>query len=274
VETRLMALEDAMETGARALFGEKYGDEVRVVSMGIGESGSRPAEGEQTNKANKAWSVELCGGTHVKRTGDIGLIKVTAESASAAGVRRIEALTAEGARDYLAQQDARVRELAAALRTKPDDVVERVKALLEERKQMERQLGDAKRQLALGGGAVANGAAAESSVRTIGKIKLMARAVQGLNPKDLRGLIDDGKKQVGSGIVAIVGVTEDGKAGLAVGVTEDLTGSYSAVDLVKVGAAALGGKGGGGRPDMAQAGGPDGSKAQAALEAIEARLAG
>jgi alanyl-tRNA synthetase len=167
-----------------------------------------------------------------------------------------------------------VRELAAALRTKPDDVVERVKALLEERKQMERQLGDAKRQLALGGGVVANGAAAESSVRTIGKIKLMARAVQGLNPKDLRGLIDDGKKQVGSGIVAIVGVTEDGKAGLAVGVTEDLTGSYSAVDLVKVGAAALGGKGGGGRPDMAQAGGPDGSKAQAALEAIEARLAG
>jgi alanyl-tRNA synthetase len=265
VETRLMALEDAMQTGAMALFGEKYGDEVRVVSMGVGESGS---------KANKAWSVELCGGTHVKRTGDIGLIKVTAESASAAGVRRIEALTAEGARDYLAQQDARVRELAAALRAKPDDVVGRVKALLEERRQLERQLGDAKRQLALGGGAAANGAAAESSVRTVGNVRLMARAVQGLNPKDLRGLIDDGKKQVGSGIVAIVGVTEDGKAGLAVGVTEDLTASYNAVDLVKIGAQALGGKGGGGRPDMAQAGGPDGSKAQAALEAIEARLAG
>ena len=178
-------------------------------------------------------------------------------------MRRIEALTADGAREHLAQQDARVRELAAALRTKPDDVVERVKALLEERKQMERELADAKRQLALGGGARrGNGAAqAEAAVRTVGKVKLMARSVQGLNPKDLRGLVDDGKKQVGSGIVAIVGVTEDGKAGLAVGVTEDLTGAYSAVDLVKVGAAALGGKGGGGRPDMAQAGGPDGSKA-------------
>jgi alanyl-tRNA synthetase len=281
VQTRLMALEDAMETGAMALFGEKYGEEVRVVSMGVGETGpveggQRPAGGGQERaKANKAWSVELCGGTHVTRTGDIGLIKVTAESASAAGVRRIEALTAQGAREHLAQQDARVRELAAALRTKPDDVVERVKALLEERKHMERDLANAKRQLALGGGAPGNGAAqSDTAVRTVGKVKLMARAVQGLNPKDLRGLVDDGKKQVGSGIVAIVGVTEDGKAGLAVGVTEDLTGTYSAVDLVKVGAAALGGKGGGGRPDMAQAGGPDGSKAQAALDAIEAQLAG
>jgi alanyl-tRNA synthetase len=276
VETRLMALEDAMETGARALFGEKYGDEVRVVSMGIAEGGQSPAGGRQgASKANKAWSVELCGGTHVARTGDIGLIKITAESASASGVRRIEALTADGAREHLAQQDARVRELATALRTKPDDVVERVKALLEERKHMERDLTNARRQLALGGGTAGNGAAqAEAAVRTVGKVKLMARSVQGLNPKDLRGLVDDGKKQVGSGIVAIVGVTEDGKAGLAVGVTEDLTGTYSAVDLVKVGAAALGGKGGGGRPDMAQAGGPDGSKAQAALEAIEARLAG
>jgi len=273
VETRLMALEDAMETGARALFGEKYSEEVRVVSMGVGEAG--PADGGQGSKANKAWSVELCGGTHVARTGDIGLIKVSAESASAAGVRRIAALTAQGAREHLAHQDQRVRELAAMLRTKPDDVVERIKALLDERKQMERDLANAKRQLALGGGAPGNGAAqTETAVRTVGKVKLMARAVQGLNPKDLRGLIDDGKKQVGSGIVAIVGVTEDGKAGLAVGVTEDLTGTYSAVDLVKVGAAALGGKGGGGRPDMAQAGGPDGSKAQAALEAIEARLSG
>ena len=266
VETRLMALEDARETGARALFGEKYSEEVRVVSMGVGQSGE---------KANKAWSVELCGGTHVARTGDIGLIRITAEAASAAGVRRIEALTAQGARDYLAQQDQRVRELAAALRTKPDEVVERVAALLEERKQMERELANAKRALALSGGSAGNGAAAksEAAVRTVGRVRLLARAVQGLNPKDLRGLIDDGKRQVGSGIVAIVGVTEDGKAGLAVGVTDDLTGSYNAVDLVKVGASALGGKGGGGRPDMAQAGGPDGSKAQAALEAIEARLA-
>ncbi len=267
VETRLMALEDAMQSGAMALFGEKYGDEVRVVSMGQGESG---------DKGNKAWSVELCGGTHVRRTGDIGLVRIVGETASAAGVRRIEALTAEGARAHLAQQDARVRELASLLRTKPDDVVERVQALVDERKQLERDLANAKRQLALsGGGAVGNGAAASgAAVRTVGKVKLMARAVQGLNPKDLRGLIDDGKKQVGSGVVAIVGVTEDGKAGLAVGVTQDLVGTYNAVDLVKIGAEALGGKGGGGRPDMAQAGGPDGSRAQAALEAIEAKLAG
>ncbi len=185
-------------------------------------------------------------------------------------MRRIEALTAEGARAYLAQQDARVRELAGALRTRPEDVVDRVKALLEERKQLERQLADAKRQIALGGGAApaANGKGADGAagaIRAVGDVKLLARTVQGLNPKDLRGLIDDGKKQVGSGVVAIVGVTEDGKAGLAVGVTDDLTKRISAVDLVKAGAEALGGKGGGGRPDMAQAGGPDGSKAEAAL---------
>ena len=277
VETRLMALDDAIESGAMALFGEKYGEEVRVVSMGVSDpAGLTPG---QVPKANKAWSVELCGGTHVKRTGDIGLVKIVAESASAAGVRRIEALTADGARAYLAQQDTRVRELAGALRTRPEDVVERVKALIEERRQLEKQLADAKRQIALGGGAApaANGKGADgvvAAIRAIGDIKLLARTVQGLNPKDLRGLIDDGKKQVGSGVVAIVGVTEDGKAGLAVGVTDDLTKRISAVDLVKAGAEALGGKGGGGRPDMAQAGGPDGSKAEAALKAIEARLAG
>jgi alanyl-tRNA synthetase len=267
VETRLMGLEDAMQSGAMALFGEKYGEEVRVVSMGEGEGGG---------KANKAWSVELCGGTHVRRTGDIGLVRIVGEGASAAGVRRIEAFTAEGARNHLAQQDGRVRELATLLRTKPEDVVGRVQALVDERRQLERDLANAKRQLALSdGGSTGNGAAkAEAAVRTVGKVKLMARAVQGLNPKDLRGLIDDGKKQVGSGVVAIVGVTEDGKAGLAVGVTQDLIGTYNAVDLVKVGAEVLGGKGGGGRPDMAQAGGPDGSRAQAALEAIEAKLAG
>jgi len=245
-----------------ALFGEKYAEEVRVISMGEGPAGS-----------NKAWSVELCGGTHVRRTGDIGLIKIIAESGSAAGVRRIEALTAEGARTYLGAQDERVKEMAASLRVRPEDVVERIKALVDDRKNLERQLADAKKQIALGGGgaAGANGAAADA-VRTIGKVKLLARTVQGLNPKDLRGLIDDGKKQVGSGIVAIVGVTDDGKAGLAVGVTEDLLKTWNAVDLVKAGAAALGGKGGGGRPDMAQAGGPDGAKADAALQAIEARL--
>jgi alanyl-tRNA synthetase len=263
VETRLMAIEDAMETGAMALFGEKYGDEVRVVSMGVGETGP---------KANKSWSVELCGGTHVRRTGEIGLVKVTGEGASAAGVRRIEAVTASGAREYLAAQDERVRELAGLLRTKPDDVVERVKALMEERKALDRQLADAKRQLALGGGQSGKSDAG-AAVRSIGKVKLLARTVKGLNPKDLRGLIDEGKGQVGSGIVAIVGVTEDGKAGLAVGVTPDLMATYNAVELVKAGAEALGGKGGGGRPDMAQAGGPDGSKSEAALAAIEKAVA-
>ncbi len=258
-----MALDDALESGAMALFGEKYGDEVRVVSMGDADPG-----------ANKSWSVELCGGTHVTRTGDIGVIKIIAETASASGVRRIEALTADAARDYLGEQDARLREAAAALPVRPEDVVARVQALVDERKQLERQLAEAKKQIALGGGAAAGaGDAAAGGIKTVGKVKLMARTVQGLNPKDLRGLIDDGKKQVGSGIVAIVGVTEDGKAGLAVGVTEDLTKTWNAVDLVRAGAEALGGKGGGGRPDMAQAGGPDGSRAGAALEAIETRLA-
>jgi alanyl-tRNA synthetase len=268
VETRLMALDDALESGAMALFGEKYGDEVRVVSMGE-EPGVGPGD-----RSNKRWSVELCGGTHVARTGDIGLIKIVAESASASGVRRIEALTADAARAYLAEQEARLKEAAAALHVRPEDVVARVQALVEERKLLERQLAEAKKQLALGGGAAGAGSAAagDAGIKTVGKVKLMARTVQGLNPKDLRGLIDDGKKQVGSGIVAIVGVTEDGKAGLAVGVTEDLTKTWNAVDLVKAGAEALGGKGGGGRPDMAQAGGPDGSRAAAALQAIEARV--
>ena len=268
VVTRLMAVDDAIETGAMALFGEKYGEEVRVVSMGNTVAGP---------KGNKAWSVELCGGTHVSRTGDIALVKVVAESGSSAGVRRLEALTGEGARVYLAAQDERIREAAAVLRTKPEEVVDRVKALVEEKRTLEKQLADAKRQIALGGGAAAGGggaAAAASAIKTVGSVKLLARTVEGLNPKDLRGLIDDGKAQVGSGIVAVVGITEDGKAGLAVGVTDDLVKSWSAVDLVRVGAEALGGKGGGGRPDMAQAGGPDGTKAGAALAAIEARLAG
>ena len=262
VVTRLMALDDARATGAMALFGEKYGDEVRVVSMGS----TRPG-------ANKAWSVELCGGTHVSRTGDIGIIRVVGESGSAAGVRRIEALTGEGARAYLDEQDSRVKEAAGVLKTRPEDLVERLKHLVEERKTLEKQLADAKRQIALGGGAAAGAAPNGEAIRSVGNVKLLARTVQGLNPKDLRGLIDDGKKQVGSGIVAVVGVTEDGKAGLAVGVTDDLVKTWSAVDLVKAGAEALGGKGGGGRPDMAQAGGPDGAKAGDALKAIEARLA-
>ncbi len=269
VVTRLMGLDDARQSGAMALFGEKYGEEVRVVSMGAPRSDAKPG-------ANKAWSVELCGGTHVARTGDIGLIRIVAESGSAAGIRRLEALTADGARAYLSEQDQRVKDAASILRTRPDDLVERVKALMEEKKTLEKQLADAKRQIALaGGGPAANGAAAGGdTIQTIGAVKLLSRTVQGLNPKDLRSLIDDGKKQVGSGIVAVVGVTDDGKAGLAVGVTDDLVKTWSAVDLVKAGAEALGGKGGGGRPDMAQAGGPDGAKAGDALKAIEACLAG
>jgi len=274
VTTRLMSLEDARETGAMALFGEKYGEEVRVVAMGVGLAGA---------KANKPWSIELCGGTHVRRTGDIGLVRIVSESASAAGVRRIEALTGDGARAYLAEQDQRVRELAGLLRTRPEEVVDRVRSLMENARSLEKQVADLKRQAALSGLAApaqgaapgaAAGAGAGLAIKTVGSVKLLARTVQGLNPKDLRSLVDDGKKQVGSGIVAIVGVTEDGKAGLAVGVTDDLVKSHSAVDLVKIGAVALGGKGGGGRPDMAQAGGPDGSKAEAALQAIEAELAG
>ena len=255
VETRLMDVDDAIEAGALALFGEKYGEEVRVVSMGTGVEGAR--EG-------KTYSVELCGGTHVRRTGDIGLVKIVAEGAVAAGVRRIEALTGEGARGYLTAQDARLRTAADLLRIKADDLVPRIEQLLEERKKLERAAADARKQLALGGG----GTGDEDAVRTLGDVKLLARKIEGISPKDLRGLVDDGKKQIGSGVVAIIGVSEEGKAGIVVGVTDDLTSDYSAVDLVRTGAEALGGKGGGGRPDMAQAGGPDAANADAALEAI------
>ena len=259
VETRLMDVDEAIEAGALALFGEKYGEEVRVVSMG---------EPLGSNGANRAYSVELCGGTHVRRTGDIGVVKVVSESAVASGVRRIEALTAEGARDYLDRQDARVREASEMLKTRPEDLVDRLKSLLEDRRKLERELADAKRQLAVGGGA--NGAG--DAIKAFGDIKLLARTVQGIAPKDLRGLVDDGKREVGSGVVAIVSTSDDGKASLVVGVTEDLMGDNSAVDLVKVGVAALGGKGGGGRPDFAQGGGPDGAKAEAALDAIAAEV--
>jgi len=255
VETRLMDVDDAIDAGAMALFGEKYGDEVRVVSMGTG------LEGE---KAGKAYSVELCGGTHARRTGDIGLVKIVSESAVAAGVRRIEALTGEGARTYLTAQDIRAREAAELLKIKSDDLVPRLKLLLEDRKNLERAATDARKQLALGGG----GDGIEDEIREIGDIKLLARTLQGVSAKDLRGLVDEGKKQLGSGIVAIIGISDDGKAGLVVGVTNDLTGTNNAVELVKAGAEALGGTGGGGRPDMAQAGGPEAGNAEAALEAI------
>jgi alanyl-tRNA synthetase len=274
ITTRVMAIEDARATGAMALFGEKYGDEVRVVAMGDArEDQDKSAPSAKADKL--AWSVELCGGTHARRTGDIGLIRIVSESGVSAGVRRVEALTGHAARAYLVEQDSRMRDLAGLFRIAPDGVVERVKALMEEKRTLEKQLADAKRALALGGAGGSKGTVASGpAVKTIGAVKLLPRVVEGLNPKDLRSLVDEGKKQIGSGIVVVVGKTEDGKAGLAVGVTDDLVKTWSAVDLVKVGAEALGGKGGGGRPDMAQAGGPDGAKAGDALAAIEQRLAG
>jgi alanyl-tRNA synthetase len=257
VTTRLMAVDDAIASGARALFGEKYGDEVRVVAMGEGTGNSM------------GWSVELCGGTHVNRTGDIGLIAVASESAVGAGVRRIEAMTGEAARKHLASESRKLRDLASLLKVPVGEIDTRVEQLVEERKKLERELAEARKKLALGGGGKA---AAADAVRSVGNVKLLARSVEGIDLKDLRSLADEGKKQVGSGIVAIVGKTGDGKAGIVVGVTADLTGRFNAVDLVRTGAEALGGKGGGGRPDMAQAGGPDGSRADAALAAIEAAL--
>jgi alanyl-tRNA synthetase len=266
VTTRLMAVDDAREAGARALFGEKYGDEVRVVSMG--------KQAREQGQNALGWSVELCGGTHVRRTGDIGLISVTGESAVASGVRRIEALTGQHARKHANDTMQLAKNAANEMRTSVEELPARIAALMEERKKLERDLSEARKKLAMGGGGGNGAAAAVGGVREVGNVKLLARAVEGVETKDLKSLVDDGKKQIGSGVVAIVGVTEDGKAGVVVGVTADLTSRFSAVDLVKIASATLGGKGGGGRPDMAQAGGPDGAKADAALSAIEKAMAG
>ena len=260
VTTRLMAVDDAIASGARALFGEKYGDEVRVVAMGEGTGNTM------------GWSVELCGGTHVRRTGDIGLVSLVGESGVAAGVRRIEALTGKSARKTANKQLQVVKAAAAELKVPLEEMPARIGTLLDERKKLERDLSEAKKKLAMGGGEKADGDSAD--VRQVNGVKLLARAVSGIELKDLRSLADEGKRQVGSGVVAIVATAADGKAGIVVGVTDDLTKRFNAVELVKKGAEALGGKGGGGRPDMAQAGGPDGSKAQDALKAIEAALGG
>jgi alanyl-tRNA synthetase len=268
VITRLLSRDDAIASGARALFGEKYGDEVRVVAMG-----ENPLASGGGNTLGR--SVELCGGTHVSRTGDIGIVSVVAESGVSAGVRRIEALTATAAR-HNANNLAQIAKAAAAeLRAPIDELPARLGTLIDERKRLERDLSEAKKKLAMGGGGGGSEAGdSADGVRKVGDVKLMARAVEGIELKDLRSLADDGKKKLGSGVVAIVGVSADGKAGIVVGVTNDLVTRFNAIDLARKGAEALGGKGGGGRPDMAQAGGPDGSKAQAAIAAIEAALAG
>jgi len=254
VGTRLMGMDEAIAAGAIALFGEKYGDEVRVLSMGRGDGAG--------------YSVELCGGTHVRALGDIQLFKIVGESAVAAGVRRIEALTGEAARRWFVERDERLREAAAALKAAPDEVPARVAALVEERRRLERELAEARKALALGGGGRGEAVATEQ----VGGHSFIGQVLEGIDARGLRGLIDETKKRFGSGVVAMVAVN-DGKASVAVGVTDDLTDRRNAVDLVRAAVAALGGQGGGGRPDLAQGGGPDGSKAAEALAAVRKALA-
>lgn len=254
VSTRLMSPDDAIAAGAMALFGEKYGDEVRVLSMG--------------RVTDKHYSVELCGGTHVRALGDIGVFRVVSESAVSSGVRRIEALTGEGARKWLVAREDALKGAASLLRTTPDDVEARVAVLLDERRKLERDLAEAKKALALGG----SGAKAEAADETVNGVTFSGQVIDGLDAKELRGLLDQAKQRMGSGIAVIVAVNE-GRASIAAAVTDDLTGRFSAVDLVRAGVEALGGKGGGGRPDMAQGGGPDGSRAADAIAAAKGVLA-
>ncbi|MEP0729447.1 MAG: alanine--tRNA ligase-related protein, partial [Parasphingorhabdus sp.] len=256
VVTRLMSPDDAVAAGALALFGEKYGDEVRVLSMG--------------QEADMDYSVELCGGTHVQALGDIGLMAIVSESAVASGVRRIEALTGEAARLWLTDRDNKLKAIATALKASPEEAVDRVAVLMDERKKLERELTEAKKALALAGD---GGGAKAAETETVGDVAFSGQVIQGLNPKELRGLIDQAKKQLSSGVSALVAVN-DGRATVAVGVTDDLTERFSAVDLVQAGVAAVGGKGGGGRLDMAQGGGPDGAKGNEAIAAIKTALAG
>lgn len=256
VTTRLMSPDEAVAAGALALFGEKYGDEVRVLSMG--------------REVDLDYSVELCGGTHVHALGDIGLMVIVSESAVASGVRRIEALTGEAARLWLADRDTKLKSIAAALKASPEEAADRVAILIDERKKLERELTEAKKALALAGD---GGGAKAAEAETVGNVTFSGQVIQGLNPKELRGLIDQSKKQLSSGVSALVAVN-DGRATVAVGVTDDLTERFSAIDLVQAGVAAVGGKGGGGRPDMAQGGGPDGAKADDAIAAIRSVLAG
>ena len=253
-KTELMAPEAAIEAGAIALFGEKYGEEVRVLSLG-----------NSLTDAGKAYSVELCGGTHVARTGDIALFKIVSEGGVAAGVRRIEALTGEAARQYLLEQANITRNLAQTFKVQPADVTTRVEALAAERKALEKQVADLKKQLALGGGG------ASAAPEEINGVKVIARVLDGVDGKGLRGVAEDFKKQLGSGIVALVGVT-DGKAAITVTITPDLVGKYNSADFARDAVIAMGGKGAGGKPDFAQGGAPDASKAEDGLAAIKAKI--
>lgn len=262
VTTRLMLVDDAIAEGAMALFGEKYGDEVRVVAMG-----KQCEQGE----LKKNWSIELCGGIHVERTGDIGVIHIVSESSVAAGVRRIEALTGTAARLYLSRQDARIREIADLLKTSAIGVEERIQTLLEDRRKLEKELNDVRKKMLLSGEIRQGG---QEDIAVINGISFMARVVNNISPRDLKAFVDSGKKQIGSGVVAFIAVSEDGKGSAVVGVTDDLTDKLNAIDLVRILSAVLGGQGGGGRPDMAQAGGPEGSKADEALAALRAALEG
>ncbi len=257
VNTRLMSPDDAIEAGALALFGEKYGEEVRVLTMGrLGDKGIN-------------YSVELCGGTHVNAMGDIGVFRIISESAVSSGVRRIEALTGEAARQWLVGREEALKNVASALKTSPDEVETRVAALIEERKRLEKELANAQKALALGGGATDGGVAADED---IGGVAFSGQVVEGLNPKELRPLLDEAKNRMGSGIAAIVAVN-DGRATFAAAVTADLTDRFDATVLVRAGVEALGGKGGGGRPDMAQGGGPNGEKASEAIKAVKVLIA-
>ena len=258
VSTRLMTPDEAIELGAMALFGEKYGDEVRVVSMGLPEANEH------------AYSLELCGGTHVKRTGDIGMFKIVSEGAVSSGVRRIEALTGSDAANYMAARENVLSTVAADLKAAPEDVPARVKALVDERRRLEREVSDLRKKLATAGSAEASGG---DAFKDVNGVKMALRALDGIPAKELKGMVDELRDQMGSGIVALIS-NDGGKASIVVGLTEDLKDTYSAVDLVRIGVEKLGGKGGGGRPDMAQGGGSDPSQADAALAAIEAHIAG
>jgi alanyl-tRNA synthetase len=261
VGTRLMTPDDAVAAGALALFGEKYGDEVRVLSMG------------RAGKEGRNFSVELCGGTHVNATGDIGLFRIVSESAVSSGVRRIEALTGEAARAWLVGREEALKAAAGVIRATPEEVPARLAALLEERKRLEKELAEAKKALALGGGrGGAAGSSAAPADETVAGVTFSGQVLEGLDPRELRPLLDAAKQRMGSGVAVLIAVNE-GKASIAAAVTDDLTARFSAVDLVRAGVEALGGKGGGGRPDMAQGGGPDGSKAGEAFAAVKAALA-